>query len=163
MANVSPAAVMVPVRGELAVLAATLKLTVPLPDPFEPLVIVIQLADAVAVQAQPLPLLTLNAPELPAAGAEWLEDESEYVQGAAACVTVIVWPPAVMVPVRGDVAGFAATVKLTVPGPEPLVPLVIVIQAAEVVADQAHPLAAFTPTEPVLKPDGAVWAEADSE
>jgi hypothetical protein len=66
-----------------------------------------------------------------------------------------VWPPIVIVPVRGDVSGLAATLKLTVPLPDPLVPLVIVIQLAEFVTLQLQPLAEVTENEPVPPPNGA--------
>ena len=51
-----------------------------------------------------------------------------------ACVTVTVCPATVSVPVRGVVAVLAATVKLTPPLPEPLGPVVMVIQLALVAA-----------------------------
>ena len=75
---------------------------------------------------------------------------------------VNVCPPAVIVPVRWDVTGLAATVKWTVPTPDPLDPLLIAIQSDESVADHAQPLPVFTVNEPVLKPDGAARFEDDS-
>ncbi len=75
--NVSPPAVIVPVRADVVGFAATLKLTVPLPEPLDPLVIVIQLAESVAVHAQPLPAVTVKDPVPPSAAAEWLDEESE--------------------------------------------------------------------------------------
>jgi hypothetical protein len=125
---------MVPVRGEVLVLAATLKATVPLPEPLDPLVTVIQLAESVAVHAQPLPAVTANDPVPPPAGAEWLDADRLKVHGAAAWVIVNVWVPTVMVPVRPDVFGFAATLKVTVPIPVPLAPFVMVIHAVLLVA-----------------------------
>jgi hypothetical protein len=77
------------------------------------------------------------------------------VQTAPACVIVNVSPPAVIVPLRSDWLLFAATVKLTVPLPDPLAPLVIVIQAAESVAVHAHPPPAVTLNEPVPPAAGA--------
>jgi hypothetical protein len=68
------------------------------------------------------------------------------VQGAPACVTVKVCPPAVIVPVRPVVLGFAPTPKLTVPGPMPSAPAVMVIQAALLVAVQAQPSRAVSAT-----------------
>jgi hypothetical protein len=56
-----------------------------------------------------------------------------------ACVTVKVWPPTAIVPVLADVVRLAATLKPIAPGPEPLQPEVIVIQAALAVAVQVHP------------------------
>jgi hypothetical protein len=49
--------------------AATLKVTVPLPEPLEPLVIVIQLAELAAVHAQPPTAVTAKVPVPPFAGA----------------------------------------------------------------------------------------------
>jgi len=74
------------------------------------------------------------------------------VHGAAACVTVNVWPPAVIVPVRDVVAEFAATVNVTVPLPDPLAPPVIVIQVALLAAVHAQPLPLVTVNELVLPP-----------
>jgi hypothetical protein len=62
--------VMVPVRADEEVLAATLKPTVPLPEPLPPLVIVSQAALLVAVHAQALVVVTAVEeawPALPAA------------------------------------------------------------------------------------------------
>ena len=98
--NVCPPAVMVPVRADVLVLAATLKVTVPFPEPLDPLVIVIQLAEGAAVHAQPLPAVTLKDPVPPSAGAAWLDADRVKVHGAAAWVIVNVWVPTVMVPVR---------------------------------------------------------------
>ena len=70
----------------------------------------IQAALLTAVHAQLDPVVTLKDVVRPAAGAEAPEDPSEYEQVPPACVTVKVWPPTVMVPVRDDVVGFAATV-----------------------------------------------------
>ena len=74
------------------------------------------------------------------------------MHGAPACVTVKVCPPAVIVPVREDVVEFAATVKPTDPGPEPLAPDVIVIHAALLEAVQAHPAKVVMVTELVPPP-----------
>ncbi len=46
-----------------------MKLTVPLPEPLDPLVIVIQLAEFAAVQAQPPTAVTAKLPVPPLAGA----------------------------------------------------------------------------------------------
>jgi hypothetical protein len=52
-------------------------------------------------------------------------------------LTVTVWPPTVMVPVRGLVVPFAATLKLNDPSPD-IPGLVIVIQASAVVGVHAQ-------------------------
>ena len=52
-------------------------------------------------------------------------------------MTVTVWPPTVMVPVRGLVVVFAATEKLNEPSPD-MPPLVIVIHATVLAGVQAQ-------------------------
>jgi hypothetical protein len=71
MLKVCPATVIVPVRAG-PVLAATEKLTVPLPVPVAPAVMVIQASLLVAVQAQPAAAVTLVEPAPPAAAMVWL-------------------------------------------------------------------------------------------
>ncbi len=61
--------VAVPVRADVAVLAATARATVPLPLPLAPLVTVIHEAVLVAVQAQLLWLVTATLAACPAATA----------------------------------------------------------------------------------------------
>jgi hypothetical protein len=100
---------MVPVRSAVLGLAATSKVTVPLPDPLAPPVIVIQPALLAAVHEQLLPVVMLTEPVPPVEGADPLVDPSVKVQGAPDCVTVNVWPPAVMVPVREELVVLAAT------------------------------------------------------
>ena len=84
-------------------------MTVPLPLPVAPAVIVSHASLLVAVQAQPVDVVTATVP-VPAADATFA-DAGEIVaeQVIAACVTVNVLPPTVSVPVRGAVAVFAAT------------------------------------------------------
>ena len=77
-----------PVRELVSVLAATLIATVPLPLPLAPLVTVIQEVGLDAVQAQPLGLVTATLVDSPAATALALVGLMDYVQAAAACVTV---------------------------------------------------------------------------
>jgi hypothetical protein len=71
------------------------------------------------------------------------------VHGTPAWVTVNVFPPAVIVPVRQELPGFAATLRLIVPEPAPLAPAVIVIQAALLLAVQSQPAAAVNVTAAV--------------
>jgi hypothetical protein len=80
--------VIVPVRDEVEVLAATVNATVPLPLPDAPLVTVIQAALLVAVQAQPLVVVTATVELSPAAGEFRLTGAIENVQAAPAWVTV---------------------------------------------------------------------------
>ena len=58
--TVCPATVNVPVREAPVVLAATLNVTEPMPDPLAPAVTVIQDVVVVAVQAQDVPDVTLS-------------------------------------------------------------------------------------------------------
>ena len=64
-----PATVTTPVRCVCPVLAATVKPTLPLPEPLAPLVIVIQLTLLTAVHEQPAFAVTETVLELPLAGA----------------------------------------------------------------------------------------------
>jgi hypothetical protein len=70
---------------------------------------VIQVALLLAVQLQPTPAVTLTLPLLALDATDALEAEREYVQGAAAWLTVKVWPAMVIVPVRDVVVLLAAT------------------------------------------------------
>ena len=69
-------------------------------------------------------------------------------------VTVYVWPPAVIVPVREDVVELAATVNAMVPEPDPLAPVVTVIQAALLTAVHVQPAPADIETIPEPPPPG---------
>jgi hypothetical protein len=85
------------------------------------------------------------------------------VQGAAACVTVNVWPPIVSVAMRCDAFGLAATLNDVEPLPLPLAPPVIVNHAESLLAAvQAHPLGAVTLVEPVPPADPIPWLVGDS-
>ena len=55
-----------------------------------------------------------------------------------------VWPATVSVPIRCEVEGFAVALKVTVPLPDPLAPLLMVSQAALLAAVHVHPLAVVT-------------------
>ena len=80
-----------------------------MPEPLLPAVMVIQVAPLLAVQLQPTPAVTLTVPLLALDTTDALEAEMEYVQGAAAWLTVKVWPAIVKVPVREVVLVLAAT------------------------------------------------------
>ena len=71
--NVCPAIVIVPVRAAVPVLAATLKPTVPLPDPLAPLVTVIHVAFETADHVHPADTVTATDPLSPAATIDWLD------------------------------------------------------------------------------------------
>jgi hypothetical protein len=72
------------------------------------------------------------------------------VHDAAACVTENVWPPIVIVPVRGLVFGLDDALNATVPLPLPLAPLVTVSQLVSLLTPvHAHPASVVTEVEPV--------------
>jgi hypothetical protein len=150
--KVIPAIVRVPVRLEATVFAATVKPTVPLPDPVAPLVSVIQGELLAAVHAQPVATVTLLVPVPPDSANDWPVADSDGEQDAAACVTVNVAPAIVSVPVRIDATVFAATSNVTVPLPDPVAPAVTVIQGALLVALHAQPVAAVTVLLPLAAP-----------
>ena len=105
MLNVRPATTIDPVRGVVAVFAATVKPTVPGPVPELPLPMLIQEAVVVAVQAQLFVVVTAIDPGPPLSPTFCDEGEMENVQaggGAAAWLTVKVFPAAVMVAVLAD-------------------------------------------------------------
>ena len=70
--NVRPATVRVPVRCELLVLGATVKLAEPLPEPFAPAVTVIHATLLTAVHAHPVVVVTVVEPLAPAGGTDRL-------------------------------------------------------------------------------------------
>jgi hypothetical protein len=147
--KVAPAIVSVPVRLDATVFTAASKVTEPLPDPVAPLVTVIQGALLAAVQLQPAATVTLLLPLPPVAATDCVVGEIEGEHDAAAWVTVNVAPAIVKVPVRLEATVFAVTLKPTVPLPEPLAPLVTVIQDALLPALQEQPVATVTPLLPV--------------
>ena len=67
-------------------------------------------------------------------------------------VTVKVWPPAVIFPVRAVVPVLPRTVNATAPLPDPLVAPVSVIQETELDAVQSHFAPAVSENEPVPPP-----------
>ena len=91
--------------------------------------------------------LVLNAPE-----SVWDKPMvvTEQVAVMPACVMVKGWVPIEMVPVRELDDELAATVYATVPLPDPLAPLVMVIHEDTVVAVHATPAPAVTVTLPEL-------------
>ena len=103
-----------------------------------------------AVQAHPVPAVTVMLPVPPLASIDRLAGEIENEQTGVAplCVTVNVCPAMVRVPLRELVEVFAATENATDPPPLPLPPEVIVRKAALLVAVHVHPAAALTVTLP---------------
>jgi hypothetical protein len=146
--KVCPPMVIVPTRAAVVAFADTLKVTGPVPAPVEAPVIESHPALTVAVQAHPAVVVIVTDPAPPAAATAWLAGLIENTQGAAACVTVKICPPTVIVPMRAVVVGFAAAVKLTVPEPVPLA-LVSESHAALSLAAHAQPAAVVIVTDPV--------------
>jgi len=147
-----PAIVSVPVRLEATVFAATLKPTVPLPDPVAPLVRVIQEALLAALHEQPVAAVTLLLPVPPDAVNDWPVGETDGEQDAASCVTVNVAPAIVSVPVRIEATVLAATSNVTEPFPDPVAPPVRVIHGALLTAVQLQPVATVTALLPLAGP-----------
>ncbi len=134
--TVWPATVNVPVRAVPVVLAATLNVTEPMPDPLAPAVTVIQDVVVVVVQEQDVPEVTLRVRLLASASTAKLVGVRVAEQPVAPWVTVTVWPATVTVPVRAVPVVLAATLNVTEPMPDPLAPAVTVIQDVVVVAVQ---------------------------
>ena len=114
-----------PTRPAVAVFAATLKPSDPFPLPLAGVVSVIQLTVLLAVHGHPALVVMPTVPVPPAAGIDVDNGCREVVHEtgggavpAAACEIVIAAPPAVMVPVRSAPV-LTATVKLTLPLPDP--------------------------------------------
>jgi hypothetical protein len=106
--NVRPAIVSVPTRSSLPSFLETLNVIVPLPVPFAPVLTVIQESFDIEVHPQPGSVVTETGSLVP----EFLEKlccvgSSEYEQ-AAACDSVKVVVPTVIVPVRASPA-FSST------------------------------------------------------
>lgn len=152
--NVWPPAVMLPVRPGPA-FAATVKRTVPVPEPFAPAVTVSQELEDVAVQPQPAADCTSNDPWPPLSPMSALEGERRMLQPSP-CSIVKVCPAMRSV---ADLDGplVPATLNRTSPLPVPLDPDVIVAQAAELVAVQEQPEPAVTVTVPDPPLDGTDW------
>lgn len=75
--NAIPAIVTVPVRVAVPVFAATVKVTLPVPLPEVPAMMVIHVAPALAVHAQPGPAVTVLPPSPPSLAKVWLGEVAE--------------------------------------------------------------------------------------
>lgn len=150
--NVCPAMVAVPVLSA-SVFAATASCTVPFPDPLLSDEMLIQLALLAAVQPQPAGAVT-PTDAVPPALLMFCVDGEIANEHPASCVTVKVWSPAVMVPVRGGPA-LAATAYWTDPFPVPVEPAVTLSQLALLDALQLQPAAVPTSNRPAPPPAGA--------
>ena len=138
-----PPTVSVPVRATPVLFAAMLNVTEPMPDPLAPAVIVIQLSGLVAVQEQDVPDVTLSVRLVLSGSIEKLVGVTLTVQPPVPCETVTGWPATVKVAVR-RAPGFAATLNVTEPMPDPLAPAVIVIQLTGLVAVQGQDVPVVT-------------------
>jgi hypothetical protein len=157
-----PATVSVPVRGDVLVFAVRRYRTVPLPDPLAPLAIVIQDPERVAVHEHPLLTVTATLPFPLDDLKSWLVGVTAYAH-APFCVTSKVAFPTVSVAVRAADVVFSATLKFTVPFPDPEPPPVTLSQLAELVADHAQVLPAVTATLPVAAVASTVVVVGESE
>jgi hypothetical protein len=142
--TVCPAIVTEPVREALLVFAAMPSDTVPLPEPAEPPVMVIHGVELAAVHAHPEPAVTSTVPVDAADRTERLVVESVNEQTGAACVTVNVRPPTVIVAVRPAAVVLASALYAILPSPLPFVAPVILSHAALLDAVHAHPLPVST-------------------
>ena len=142
--TVCPATVNVPVREAPVVLAATLNVTEPMPEPLAPAVTVIHDVVVVAVHAQDVPEVTLSVRLVASASTAKLVGVTVAEQPVAPCVTVTVCPATVNVPVREAPVVFAPMLNVTEPMPEPLAPAVTVIHDVVVVAVQAQDVPEMT-------------------
>jgi hypothetical protein len=148
--NVWPAMVNVPERLAVALLVATMNVALPLPLPGPELMTATQAALLTASHAQAEEVVTLLLPGPPSAVNQRVVGTIEYVQATGAvCVTVMVPPATVSVPVRAAVPVCAATTKLTLPEPDPVAPATIVIHDALLLAVHAQPAPAVTVVFPV--------------
>jgi len=108
MVNVCPAIVRVVVRVLAPVFEPATNVTLPGPFPDTPLVSATHDAPLDDDQLQPVDVVTATVPLPPFGGSVWLVGEIVNVHDAVGCVTVYVWPPMVMVPVRFVAPVFAA-------------------------------------------------------
>lgn len=142
-------------------LAATVNATEPFPDPLAPAPSVIQFDPLVAVQPQPLPLLTTTVllPVPPDAANDVGLVETVNEHGVVpACEIETVRPATVSVPARVDAVVFGITEKSTDPLPEPAVVLVATtIHDGLAVATQSQPAPVVTDADPLPPVDPKVW------
>jgi hypothetical protein len=155
--------VIVPVRDVDAVLTETEKPMVPVPLPL-PLVTLSQLPVLEAeapLQAHPGCVVTVTEP-VPAPADTFCDagDRAKVQVGAApSCVTLTVWLPRLIVPVRDVAVVFAETEKPMVPVPLPL--LLVTLSQSPVLEAVAplheHPGCVVTVTDPVPAAAETVW------
>jgi hypothetical protein len=148
--NVFPAMVSVPLRLAPDEFVPTMNVAVPFPLPGPALMNETHVRLLTAVHAQVDAAVTVLLPEPPLDVNERLVGEIEVVHvPLPVWVTVKVAPAIVSVPLRLPVPVFAATLKPTLPEPEPDAPLVTVIHVALLAALHAQMLPAVTVLLPV--------------
>jgi len=157
------ATVSVDVRADVAVFGATAYVTVPLPAPLAPELIVIQATPDDADHAHPAGAVTAAVPTPPPNSAENDVGETAYVHAggggaAAAWVTVTVSPAMESVPVLALLEVLAAAANCTLPLPAPDAFPVTVSHDALLTAVQAHPAGAVTAIV-ALPPAAAIDAD----
>ena len=141
-------------------LAATLNVTEPFPLPLAPAVTVTHAALLLAVQVQPLPAVTVTVPLPPVSATVAFDGPTRYVQapGTAgpsgvsacpACVTVDLWSPRMIVPIRRSSKGLGGMVRRTVAAPLPVTGVANEIQLAFVAMVHEQPLIVDTATSRV--------------
>lgn len=154
MVTDSPATVSVALRAA-PVFCAMVYETSPLPRR-APLDTVIHDGRPVTDQPQAAPVVTEILPVRPDGAAEIVRGDTVAEQDAPGCATVKVRLAIVAVPLRCDVAVFAATTTATVPGPVLFEPLVTVIHDTLPAADQRQLLPVVTATVTVNPAAAAV-------
>jgi hypothetical protein len=100
---------MTPVRGDAPVLVATAYLSVLLPGPLPPDVMLIHEARLCAVQLHVEMAVTFTVALAPSAPTDLLCGVIPVIHDAPDCVTVKVWPAISIEPVRSEVVVLAAT------------------------------------------------------
>ena len=121
-----------------------MNVTVPLPLPLAPPLMVSQAALLVAAHVQPVAAVTTVLDD-PAAEVSVAEvGDTPKVHAAPSWITETVWPATVNMPLRCDVEGLAVALNVTVPLPLPLAPPLMVSQVALLLAVHVHPVAAVT-------------------
>ena len=100
----------------------------PLPEPLLPLVMVSQLALLEAVHGHAVPADTVTLAMSPPTAMVWLVGLTVNTHALGSCLMFTILPAIVTAPVRENVVVFATADTVTVPLPEPLLPLPIVNQ-----------------------------------
>lgn len=160
---VLPAIVSVPVRVAVDEFVATMKATVPFPRPGPALITATHAMLLIASHSHAELAVTVALPNPPSEVNERAVDEIDDVQTlGGVCVTVKVVPAIVSVPVRTVGPVFGATVNATLPDPEPVVPLMMLIHGVVVLDVHPHPRPAVTVPIPVPPPPANVWLAGDT-